>query len=402
MNVAAIIMECNPFHEGHQYIIDEARRVTGADYLIVVLSGDYVQRGIPAIVSKEQRTRDVLNAGADLVIELPLPYATGSAEYFARGAVRLLCSLGTVQHLVFGAQNADAASLQRIADVLHTEPPEFQEALRTHLRAGLSYPAARSKAAAQVLGTELPTTGNDILGIEYLQALRTYDPDGRVTVHPVPRIDVPSATDHRARMLGDRAQNKTSTDEVYLDANDFSGPLYYRLLALTGLCSCAARTDTDNARAVEALTAFLDIDNDLAFRILGEFPSFHDWNSFCLSLKTKNLTYTRVSRALMHVLLDIRKMDLAALDTFSHGGYARVLGFRKSAGPLMKAIREHGTVPLITGTRAAIDDTSIEAVWRVQLLRDCKASELYDHVVMQQSGMNDYTISEFTKQPVMI
>lgn len=401
MTVAAIIMECNPFHEGHQYIINEARRITNADYVLVILSGDYVQRGIPAIVSKEQRAIDVLTAGADLVIELPLTYSTGSAEYFARGAVRTVCSLGVVTDLVFGAANADIEYLRRIADLLSSESPEYQEALKSHLRSGLSYPSARSRAAAQILGMELPTVGNDILGMEYLQALRDFDPDGTITVHPVPRVDVMSATEHRARMLQERSHDTTAPDKIYLDANDFSGPLYYRLLALTGLCSCAARTDTDNAQAVEALTAFLDIDNDLAFRILGELPSFHDWNSFCLSLKTKNITYARVSRALMHILLDIRKVDLEALDAFSHCGYARVLGFRKSAGSLMKAIHARGAVPLITSPRAAIDDTSIDAVWRVQLLRDCKASELYDHIAMQGHD-HDSPMSEFTKQPVMI
>lgn len=401
MTVAGIIMECNPFHSGHQYIIDEARRLTNADYVVVVLSGDYVQRGIPAIVSKERRTADVLNAGADLVLALPLTYSTASAEYFARGAVRILCSLGVVNDVVFGAANADKGNLLKMARILADESPNYQKALKSALKTGVTYPVARSMAAAEVLGIELPQNGNDILGIEYIRALDLYNPEDTITVHPVQRVDVESATRQRARMLTARSQNRTNPGEAYLEVNDFSEQLYYRLQEVIGLHGCSAGIDASEDKAAEILTTFLDIDNDLARRIINELPSYHDWNSFVMTIKTRNYTYARVSRALMHILLDVRRSDVEMLDTYPTCGYARILGFRKSAGPLMSAIKAQGSVPLITSIRSAVDDPTIPPIWRGQLLRDCKASELYDHAAMLQCKGNA-PISEFTKQPIMI
>ena len=111
MRTAGIIAECNPFHEGHAHLLRRARSVSGADYVIVVLSGDYVQRGAPAIQDKYLRTRAVLEGGADLVLELPLYYACGAADYFARGAVTLLARLNVVTDLVFGSESADLNAL---------------------------------------------------------------------------------------------------------------------------------------------------------------------------------------------------------------------------------------------------------------------------------------------------
>ena len=118
MTVTGIIMECNPFHEGHAYLLKEARRRTGADYIVVALSGDYVQRGEPAVFDKYIRAEQVLRAGADLVLELPLYAACGSAEYFARGAVALLDRLGVVTDLCFGSESGDTDYIMRNARLL--------------------------------------------------------------------------------------------------------------------------------------------------------------------------------------------------------------------------------------------------------------------------------------------
>ena len=118
MTVTGIIMECNPFHEGHAYLLEEARRQTGADYIIVVMSGDYVQRGEPAVFDKYIRAEQILQAGADLVLELPLYAACGSAEYFARGGIALLDRLGVVTDLCFGSESGDTEYIMKYARML--------------------------------------------------------------------------------------------------------------------------------------------------------------------------------------------------------------------------------------------------------------------------------------------
>lgn len=401
MTVAGIIMECNPFHEGHQYILNEARRVTGADRVVVILSGDYVQRGIPAIESKERRTRDVLEGGADLVIELPLPWSVGAARDFAAGAIRLLTDLGVVDHLVFGAAMPDEAAFVRMADLLNHETPQFQSLLRERLASGLSYPAARAEAAAAALGISLPTNGNDLLGIEYVRALNYYDPEHRIAIHPLPRIAADSASQRRAALLASQSQNRTHQETLYLSPDDFSELLYYRLTTATGLHSITTGALTNEADAAAALMAYLGVDRDLAFRIIRLLPDYQDWTSFCSLLKTRNVTYTRISRCLMHILLDLRAADTELLRALPTSGYARVLGFRKDAGDLLSAIRTNGQVPLIMSPRAGIDDPDISPIHRAQLLQNCKASELYDRIA-QQNRHGQTRVCEYTKQPVML
>ena len=170
MKIVGLITEYNPFHNGHLYHIKEALRVTGADAAIVVMSGDYVQRGMPAIMPKRLRAEMALKCGAAAVFELPVCYATGSAEYFATGAVSLLNSLGIIDCLCFGSECNDLSALSRIADILLDEPLKYRHLLKTHLKNGQSYPAARMHAVSEYLDApscaSVLNDPNNILGIE--------------------------------------------------------------------------------------------------------------------------------------------------------------------------------------------------------------------------------------------
>ena len=146
MNVVGVIAEYNPFHNGHKYQLEQLKKLTHADYCIVVMSGDFVQRGAPALIDKYSRAKMALQNGADLVLELPVYYATGSAEYFAAGAVALLDRLGVVNQLCFGSECGSISVLSSIAGVLAEESESFSDVLRHNLRDGLSYPVARNNA----------------------------------------------------------------------------------------------------------------------------------------------------------------------------------------------------------------------------------------------------------------
>ena len=176
MNVLGIVSEYNPLHSGHVYHIAASREKTGATHAVCVMSGNFVQRGEPAIVDKWARAKMALNSGIDLVIELPVVFACASAEIFARGAVRILNQTGIINYLCFGSEQGELETLKRIASVLAEEPSEFRTSLKKYLKQGLSFPAAREKALTGYL-RDVPggimDKSNNILAIEYLKALIT-------------------------------------------------------------------------------------------------------------------------------------------------------------------------------------------------------------------------------------
>ena len=179
MKVLGIVAEYNPFHNGHMYHIEQSKKLTGCDYVVCVMSGNFIQRGEPAIINKFARTEIALNSGVDLVVELPVPFSMSSAEYFAFGAVKLLDSLGIVDCISFGSEHGEVNELLSIAKLLCEEPEEFKQYLTAELKAGLSFPAARQNAIEQYFSDkalqesihELLSSSNNILGVEYLKAL---------------------------------------------------------------------------------------------------------------------------------------------------------------------------------------------------------------------------------------
>lgn len=375
--IAGIVMECNPFHEGHRYILEKARETARADAVIVLMSGDFVQRGIPAVYAKELRARTLLESGADLVLELPVRYALSSAEGFAAGAVSILERLGVVTDLVFGSDSGDLAQLLSAAEFLSREPEDYRQLLRAYQATGLSFPAARERAAAECSShVLLARTANDILGTEYLKALL---PSLSLRPHAVPRIQTLSATEHR-RIL------EASRNPTCLFADDLSDLLLGRLLCIGPL----QNRPHDLSR--HPFADFSGISADLSDRIEQLLPEFICWTQFCRLLKTRNITYSALSRAMAHILLDIRKVPAPAGSSAaekSHSSrsaayeasrYVRVLGCRKDAARLLGSIRRNSAgLSLITNLPRAEESCS-------GLLQDLYASELYDHAARRKQN----------------
>ena len=403
MQVAGIIMECNPFHEGHRYIIDQAK--ASSDAVVVVMSGDFVQRGAPAILNKEQRTRDVLEAGADLVLELPVCYACSGAEYFARAGVTLLAKLGVITDLWFGVSSEDPAlreTIRRTAEILNNEPAGFRSTFQEQLRSGSSFPAARAFALQQYDGINMPEDGNDLLGVEYTRTLlKLKEAEGtEIRIHTVPRIDTPSASEIREVLL--RAETRTDksmeasseSSAVYLDKDDFSQALLYQLTRS------------------EDLSIYADVSADLADRIRSLLTSadtpgrsLASFSGLCSLLKTRNLTYTRVSRALLHILLELRRDRFEECLKAGLIGYARVLGFRKndplaSSVSLLGLLTEHSAIPVITSPAAALRG-SLPAPFQHMLETDIRVSSLYDLIAAQQKNSPGFT-PELRKPMIII
>ena len=356
MKVTGIIMECNPFHEGHAYILQEARRLTQADYIVVAMSGDYVQRGEPALYDKYIRAEEILRAGADLVLEIPLFAACGSAEYFARGGIALLDKLGIVTDLCFGSESGDLDNILRCAGALagaEDGPPSektarYRSVLQEGLKSGMPFPAARSAALEDTFIKEgetlsYPSVPNDVLAVEYCRALMLLGSD--IRPHAIGRINVPSATQYRKSLLQDRAgipagrtaSGRGADDSLPLSDNrsrhtdacapdrDFTirTPEQFLSQSTVSQIPLVPLGADDFSECLmyalkmheHELETYADVSEDLAARIRKNLGSYRGCTDFCDLINTRNLTRTRVSRCLLHILLQIRKERLHALQS---------------------------------------------------------------------------------------
>lgn len=347
IKTVATIAEYNPFHLGHKFHLEESRRLTGADYCIVVMSGDFVQRGMPAVFDKYIRTRMALQNGADLVLELPSVFALSSAEGFAYGGVSLLDKLGIVDCLSFGSETGNLSELEEAADILLNPSSSDEVSLKDYLKEGLSYPKARSLTFGnKISNPEVFESPNNILAIEYLKALRKIQ--STITPLSVKRDDngynnatirkenpYASATAIRTCLYASDSSFKNYVPENCLQyfsdtpvrINDFSSLLFYKLSSLNSAM----------------LQEYLDVSGELASKIIKNLKNYKDIESFIESLKSKNLTYSRISRALFHILLDIKEDD-----SMQEISYARILGFKKDAADLLGILKEKSSIPIIS------------------------------------------------------
>lgn len=406
MNIAGIIAEYNPFHTGHAYHLEQTRLATSADYIVVAMSGNYVQRGESALIDKYHRTEMALAAGADLVLELPLRCACGSAEYFAKGAVSLLESLGCVTHLCFGSETTDLSVLNQAATLLANEPDNYKIALQECLKQGYSFPKARFEALKSCIHN-IPDSikePNSTLGIEYLKCLKQL----RSSILPVAIARIgsgyheqmltdayASATSIRKSILGTGdSSSKNISDDVqkYLTAagqqilsenyqicypvcaEDFSKLLQYQLIL---------------ADSWEDFADIYDISEELAKRIFNLRFQYHGFNAFVQLLKTKNQTEPHLRRALLHILLQLKKP--ASIDT-GLASYGRILGFQKASSPLLRLIKDSCSIPLISKMADAkkilseypYGNCSRNEQALAEFEESLKASHLYESILQQK------------------
>lgn len=405
MLVNGIIAEYNPFHNGHKYQLEEARNSTSASYTVVVMSGDFVQRGAPALIDKHSRAEMALRCGADLVLELPTLYAASSAEYFASGAVALLDRLGVVTHLCFGSECGDIDLLSRIADILAEEPAEFSAALKRFLQRGYSYPNARVQALMQLYPFleghwQVFSSPNNILGIEYIKALRRQ----KSGMQPVTTLRTGSG--YHDRQTGGEFCSALALRQAVYAGSDLSLLGYHmpkeavqilsdRLSRTMILRSGSFSTMLHYKLLLEkdhGYEDYLDVSADLSARIRNHLDEYTDFDSFCDLLKTKEMTYNRISRCLLHILLNITGADMNIGKSLGYAPYARILGFRRSAEPLLSAIKKQASIPLIS--KLADAEALLVPEAHSMLKKDILAGELYQAAVAAGTGkaaVNEYS-----------
>ena len=389
MKACGIVAEYNPLHTGHVYQMNKARQISQADCIIVVMSGNFVQRGEPAVIDKYARTRAALKAGADIVIELPVYYALSSAENFARGAVLTLNEMKAAS-ICFGAETDNADRLAKISHAIISESPEYKAILNKALAEGLSYPAARQTALLEYLPEckDIISGSNNILAIEYIKAIlgnnlnMTYYPvlrEGAGYNDDTDNAEFASAFGIRKMLMSDEHDRlKTYLTPVMYEEisnskncplfpDDFSNIFNHKMLFLKQQCNI---NHTDFA---EKLAEYEDITAELANRIAAAFTGRDNIAEFAMKVKSKNIVYSRICRCIMHIILEIRK---SMSDFYNNIPYIRLLGFNKTGQLYLGSIKKELDVPFITKA----------ADYKNELIFDLACSDIYTQAVYEKYG----------------
>ncbi len=411
MKVAAIIAEYNPLHNGHEFQIKRARQLTGADFIIIVMSGDFTQRGVPAVIDKYQRTKMALNAGADLVIEMPLYYSCSSAEYFASGAINLLKGLGVVDYLVFGSECGDIKILTDIADVLINHKEEISGVIHGLVKEGLSYPIARVRAVEEAIPNsyehvEAMNFPNNILGFEYIRALKQFES----SIIPVTNLRIGAG--YHDRMMDNPICSSLAirssleeTNELERVRSQIPFHVYKILEEQYGKTFPVLNKDISSILKYKLLLdegkgyeEYLDISPDFSAKIIKNLNKYESYSQFCDLLKSKDITYVRVARNLLHILLNIKKESMKKYKEEGYIFYARMLGFKKSSNELLSALKSKASIPIIS--KLADARHQLSPIGMEMLETDIQAAHIYDTIVSEKFKIP--TVSEFSREIVII
>jgi predicted nucleotidyltransferase len=355
MGILGIIVEYNPFHNGHLYHLQTSKKLTKCDYTIAVMSGNFVQRGEPAIVDKWKRTEIALRAGIDLVIELPVVYATSTAENFAYGAVKLLDSLKIVDCISFGSEKGDLNELTKIAEMLLEEPIYYRKALKEYLKIGITFAKARELALQKVINNneieKILQTSNNILAIEYLKALKkigssiipfTIKRRGSLYTSLELKEEFASASSIRKHIFEkgleglekyipdftkEILQNSFEKKQGPISLEEFSNILIYLL------------------RNHIPLNHIFDVSEGLENKIYKASYKTNNVEELIKLVKSKRYTESRIRHILIHLLLNI---DKQIFKEFDGPNYIRVLGFNEKGKEMLREIKKKSTLPIIT------------------------------------------------------
>lgn len=367
MKTIGIVAEFNPFHEGHKYLIEQAKSDTDADICVVVMSGNFMQRGMPASFDKWQRAKDAVEQGVNLVVELPTVYACNSAEYFAKGAVEVLEGLGGVDFLAFGSESGNLEALQNAAAFLKEEDRVLKDRIQSLMREGYAHPKAREIAVLEQeheFEDGLIKEPNNILGIEYLKQIRTLKP---YTVKRKGKGYHQSASEIRIQMEGEN-------------------PAYFRKISENFFAMTAIKI---LQMSVENLAEFAAADEGLANKLKKEIRYADSLEALIDRVKSKVYTRTRIMRLLTHILLDIRKRDVEQAKS-----YIRVLALDGTGAKFLKDIKKRGvnTLPVITNmNKEAGNFPEIGTTLEIDVL----ASDVYNLL----TNKNLYEMADYTQRP---
>lgn len=360
MKACGLVVEYNPFHNGHLHHVQEARRISGAEVIVCVMSGNFLQRGEPAIIDKFHRTKAALFSGVDLVLELPFTHAVESSEWFARGSVATLAASG-VSSICFGSESGDANSFIESYELRKKYEAQYQTVFRSGMDQGLSFPEA-NKAAYKSIGLDQNaldlTQPNNILGFSYVREIIERYPEIKpLTIrrtqsgyHDREVIGrIASATSIRKQIFTDtsirektgRALTPSSADQLkhYKETTGLwhNWEHYFPLLHYKVSIS-----------STEELSRYHGVEEGLENRIKKTAASARNMNDWIAAIKTKRYTWTRLQRAFVHILANVTKEEITASHARSSMPYIRVLGMNPRGRLYLNTIKKSIDKPLIT------------------------------------------------------
>lgn len=401
--VLGIIAEYNPFHNGHLHHLQNSLKLTNADYTIAIITGNFTQRGSTSLIDKWSKAEIALKNSIDLVIELPLLYSISSAENFAEGAIKILSSLNVVDYLSFGAETDDIATLNVIADTLYREPKEYKNILSHELSKGLSYPKARENALLMYLQdirrfTNVLSTPNNILGIEYLKALKKF----KSPIMPVAikRFDVgyndTTYTENIASATAIRNIVKNNSLDILkkvVPENSFSTILEnIKIGHVLPDLSTFEKQIIYNLRSmsIEEIANLPDVSEGLEYAIKNAANSCNSIVEFLSIIKSKRYTSTRLQRILLYSLLNITKKDMQiSRKTIP---YIRVLGFNERGRYIISEVaRQNPKLEIVTSVKKYLDSCNNRNL-QLMLSKDIWSTNVYTIGYEYESLNNlDYT-----------
>ena len=384
--VLGIVSEYNPFHNGHILHLKKSLEMTKADFTIAIMSGNFTQRGDTSLIDKWAKTEMALKQGIDLVIELPTLYAISSAENFADGAVKILNSLGIIDYISFGSEIGEIKPLDDVATVLSKEPKDFSEILKRQLRSGLSYPKAREIAIQMYFGTspiytEALQNSNNILGIEYLKAIKR----SKSNITPITikrnynnynsndvKSGVASATAIRTMIMQKKnihtvvpyetyeiLERLTEEEKIVPSLKVFEKEIIYNLRKMT----------------ITEIANLADVTEGLENKIKQASNMTNNLEELIQKIKSKRYTETRIRRILLYSLLNITKKDMTISKKVMP--YIRVLGFNKHGKRIISAIAENNPKIKIVVSVKKFLDTNRDMNLQSMMMKDILATNIY-------------------------
>ncbi|SCY85080.1 nucleotidyltransferase [Alkaliphilus peptidifermentans] len=395
MNVLGLITEYNPFHNGHLYHLKESIKETKATHTVAVMSGNFLQRGEPALIHKWARAQMAVEAGVDLVIELPTVYACATAELFAFGSVKLLDKLGIIDSICFGSENGNIDLLKEIAEVLVESPSSFEAQLKSKLDLGLSFPAARGKALTYYFKEKmidspeeankysgLVESPNNILSVEYLKVLRQLK--SSITPHTILR----RKADYHSTSIASSITSATAIREYLYLNNNIQGLTHTLPATSYNILEDSFKVDIGpvfsrdfqqaiftliRQRGASSLKKIFDVAEGLENRIYHcslVNDSLHDLYD---CIKSKRYPYTRLQRIMMHLLLGIDKDTLNSFNEAGGPQYIRILAFNDKGRQILKLCKENSTLPVINKVPQFNGDPLAEKMLDI----DIRATNIY-------------------------
>lgn len=416
MKAVGLVTEYNPFHNGHLYHLNKAIELTGADISVAVMSGDFVQRGEPAVLDKYTRTSMALNSGVNLAVELPVNYAVSSAESFAAGALKVLDYI-KADSIAFGSESGDIERLSKLAHILCDNEDTLYKEISKYTANGISYAAARQKVVEKLTDKDtaaLLTSSNNILAVEYLKAIiknnyaikpYTVQRQGDSYNDTDIRSEYASATALRENLKADniseyipvKAGLILSSNTNYIYPDDITEVLFTRLLDIL------FASNYDKNVFIENVMQYPDVSKEIAGRLYksamdmitrtvpqgaeSKDNGLFSFGSLCEHIKTKEVPLSRIKRALVRITLGLDKKHM---EKYANEPYIRVLGFDKKGQEYLSYIRKTVEVPLITKT----------ADYKEMLLDDIHAANIYNMIVAGKYGVKE--LGDFVRGPVRV